>query len=64
MQKGLQDDFRIAMSMEDGAFALQLLPQLHEVEDLAVVNDDGVAVFTEDRLVAAGNIKNRQARRA
>ena len=49
------------MSVEDGAFPLKFLPQLHEVEDLAVVHDDGVAIFTENRLVAASDIENSQA---
>ena len=61
VQKGLQDHFRIAMRVEDGAFAFQLLPQFDEVEDLAVVHDDGVAIFAEDGLVAASDIKNGQA---
>ncbi len=49
------------MRIKDCAFALQLVAQLHEVEDFAVINNDGIAVFAENRLIAAGDVQDCQA---
>jgi hypothetical protein len=49
--------------MESNSVALEFLAQLDEIEYLAVVNDHGIAVGAEDRLIAAGNIQDGQPRR-
>ncbi len=64
MQIGLQDDFGVAVSMKDRAFALEFLPQFDEVEDFAVVNNYRIAVGAENGLVPAGDIKNGEPRSA
>src|ERR1035441_5905661 len=63
MQIGLQDDFRVAVSMKSRAFLFELLAQFDEVEDLAVVHDHGIAIGAEDGLVATCDIKDGEARR-
>ena len=63
MQKSLQDDLGIAVRVEDRAFAFQLLAQLDEIEDLAVVNDHGVAIGAVNRLVTARDVEDGKPRR-
>jgi len=44
-------------------FALELAPQLRVVVDLAVLDDDARTVLARDRLVAAGEVDDRETSR-
>lgn len=61
MKKSLEDDFGVAVSAEDGAFPLEFLTELDKIENLAVVNNDSITIFAENRLVAAGDVEDCEA---
>src|SRR4051812_11876730 len=57
----LQDDFRIAMRVELQAFGFEFSAQFLVVVDLAIKDDDHVAVGAEHRLIAVRKIADAQA---
>ena len=57
---GVDDHLGIAMRPEDVAFRLKLPRQFLEVVDLAVVDDDDRAILVEERLLAGGQIDDRE----
>src|SRR5712691_8299227 len=60
---GLEDDFGIAVRDERLPSFTQLVPQLAEVVNHPVVNDDCVAFSVEHRLMACGReVDDRQPR--
>ncbi len=56
----MDDDLGIAARGELVARLLETGPQLAEVVDLAVADDDEIAVLVADRLMAAGDVDDRQ----
>ena len=64
MQKCLEDNLSITMGAKGRSLAFQLLPQLSEIEDLAVVNDDRVATGAIDWLVSARDVENGESCRS
>ena len=54
----------VGVRAEGVAGALELVAQLGVVVDLAVLDDDDAAVLVRDRLVAAGEVDDREAPRA
>jgi hypothetical protein len=61
MEKSLEDNFCVAVSPEDGTFALEFLAELDKIENLTVVNNDSIPIFAEDGLVAAGDVEDCEA---
>jgi len=58
---GLEDDFGVAVGAEAVAEGGEFVTEGGEVIDLAVEDDDGLAVFGEDGLVAAGKVDDFEA---
>ena len=57
----MQDDFRIRARVEHVAARLQIFPQLHVIEDLAVESEAESAVGSVHGLMAAFEIDNAEA---
>ena len=60
----MNDDFGVAMGLEDMPLGLQLGAQIHEVVNLAVEHADDGAVLVVHRLLACGQINDTQAAEA
>ena len=58
---GVDDDLGVATGAEHVAQRLQFGAQLAEVVDLAVEHHDDVAVLVDHRLLAGGEVDDRQA---
>ncbi len=58
---GVHDDFRVTAGAEHVAQRRQFRDQLAVVVDLAVENDDDRAVFVEQRLLACGQVDDRES---
>ena len=56
----VQVRFRVAIGAEGVAVALELAPELRVVVDLAVLDDDARAVLAGDRLIASGEVDDRE----
>ena len=56
----VHEHLRVGMGAERVPLALELAPQLGVVVDLAVLDDDAGAVLVRDRLVAAGEVDDRE----
>ena len=57
---GVDDDFGVGVGAEDMAERLEFGHQLLEVVDFAVEHDDHAAVLVEQRLLAGGQVDDRQ----
>src|SRR4051812_27641716 len=62
-KESFQYDFCVAMTLKYESFGLQFRAKLLVVVDLAVEDDDHVAVGTEHRLIAMSDVANAQANR-
>ena len=60
--EGVDDDFGVAAGSEPMAEPLELVTQLDVVEDLAVEDDPQRAVLVRERLLAAGEVDDREPR--
>src|SRR5713101_843863 len=63
-QEGLQHYFCVTAGSEDVAGVFQFVSQFTVIVDLAVENDDRLAVFAEQRLLAGLQIDDLQAHRS
>jgi len=60
----MQNDFSIATALKNRAVGFQFEPQLMVIKYFAVEDDNHVAIRADQRLVAAFQVNNAQARRA
>ena len=64
LEERIQNRFGIAAGAEAIPALFQFAAQFQVIVDLAVEDDDGVAILGNDGLISARNVDNLQARRA
>lgn len=63
-EERMQDNLRVAAGLETVSAIFQFLAKFTVIVDLAVENDDGVAIFGRDRLIACGEIDDLESSRS